>query len=88
MLRQNMSQAQLLQWINEVSFAVKELTLYLDTHPDDEDAMAFFHHFKDERKKALELYSSAYTPLTVDLAPNNNCWQWASDPWPWEGGCN
>lgn len=36
------SQAELFSMINQVSFAVNDMTLYLDTHPDDDDAMAYF----------------------------------------------
>ncbi len=93
MLRQNMNmnmnQKQLLQWINEVSFAVTEMVLYLDTHPDDADAHAYFDHFREERKKAMALYSENFAPLTLDTMPNADpCdqWSWASEPWPWEGG--
>ncbi|MCI9417511.1 MAG: spore coat protein CotJB [Eubacterium sp.] len=88
MLRQNnMNRQQLFQWINEVSFAVTEISLYLDTHPDDADALDFFHHYNEERKKALELYSANYAPLTLDLMQqDDDHWLWATDPWPWEGG--
>ncbi len=86
MLRQNMNKNQLLQWINEVSFAVTEMTLYLDTHPDDAEALSYFNHFNQERQKALRLYSSTYAPLTLDTAQEENCWRWATEPWPWEGG--
>ncbi len=89
MLRQNMNmnmnQKQLLQWINEVSFAVTEMVLYLD----DADAHAYFDHFREERKKAMALYSENFAPLTLDTMPNADpCdqWSWASEPWPWEGG--
>ena len=89
MLRQNMNQKQLLMWINEVSFAATEMALYLDTHPDGEEAHAYFNHFTDERNKALALYSATYTPLTLDLVPESDpCsqWSWGTEPWPWEGG--
>ncbi len=87
MLRQTMNQSQLWDWINEVSFAVTEITLYLDTHPDDEDALAFFYHYNEERKKALALYSSNYSPLTLNMAQQeDDYWRWATEPWPWEGG--
>ncbi|MBC5713253.1 spore coat protein CotJB [Roseburia sp. BX1005] len=82
----NMNRSQLLDWINQVSFAVTEMSLYLDTHSDDEDAMAIFEHYKEERKKALALYSANYSPLTLDTVTENNHWYWATDPWPWEGG--
>lgn len=88
MLRQNnMNRSQLLQWVDEVSFAVTEITLYLDTHPDDSDALAFFNHYNEERKKAVARYSADYAPLTLDMAqPEDDYWRWASEPWPWEGG--
>ena len=33
------SKEELLNLINEISFAVVELTLFLDTHPDNEEAL-------------------------------------------------
>ena len=46
-MNQQMSQKQLLQWINMVSFAVNDITLYLDTHPDDEEALNYLKHYRD-----------------------------------------
>ena len=53
MMNQQMSQKQLLQWINMVSFAVNDITLYLDTHPDDEEALNYLKHYKELRKQGL-----------------------------------
>lgn len=87
MRQNNMNRSQLLQWVDEVSFAVTEITLYLDTHPDDPDALAFFNHYNEERKKAVARYSSDYAPLTLDMVQQeDDYWRWASEPWPWEGG--
>ena len=36
------SREQLMNTINQVSFAVDDIKLYLDTHPDDEKALEFF----------------------------------------------
>ena len=83
----------LLAWINQVSFAVNEMTLYLDTHPDDEDALAFFREKLKMRQDALETYARFYGPLTIDTANDNmsRSFQWVQQPWPWEpqrkGGC-
>lgn len=41
MMPQMPSREKLLAWIDQVSFAVVEMNLYLDTHPEDEDALAF-----------------------------------------------
>ena len=80
----------LLRWINIVSFAVTDAQLFLDTHPDDENALAFFHEYNSLRNQALREYSQYYGPLTMDTAMESctDRWNWIHDPWPWqEGGC-
>lgn len=86
---QSFSQSQLMQYINEVSFAVDDILLYLDTHPNDKDALSFFHDNVSKRIVAMKYYASQYGPLTVDAAHDNeSCsWKWVEQPWPWEGGC-
>ena len=86
MMNQQMSQKQLLQWINMVSFAVNDITLYLDTHPDDEEALNYIKHYKELRKQGLRAYADQYGPLTIDSAKVGDHWDWATQPWPWEGG--
>ncbi len=85
------SRAQLMQWINETSFAVDDLLLYLDSHPDDEQALDCYREYVRMRKDAVNEYARCYAPLTIDTADEQkDCsWQWVSQPWPWEkkGGC-
>ncbi len=77
---------QLYSYINKVSFAVNDITLYLDTHPDDADAISYFNHYKGLREEALREYAKLYGPLTVDLAAPEQTFDWAEMPLPWEGG--
>ena len=81
---------ELLNHINQISFAVDEVKLYLDTHPCDTEALAYFREFSRERNLALKEYARIYGPLTVDTA-EDTCtehWNWINEPWPWqEGGC-
>lgn len=86
MNRKQMSREQLLQWINSVSFAVNDITLYLDTHPNDEEALDYLRHYKELRKQGLRAYADQYGPLTIDSAKIGDHWTWATQPWPWEGG--
>ena len=51
MMPQMPSREKLLAWIDQVSFAVVEMNLYLDTHPEDEDALAFFREICYSRTK-------------------------------------
>ena len=83
----SMSKQQLLEWIDQVSFAVTELALFLDTHCDDEEALKCFDKFNKERQEALMIYNNLYGPLIMDTIHNSDSWCWASTPWPWEGEC-
>jgi spore coat protein JB len=80
-----MNQAQLLHWIDMVSFAALDMSLYLDTHSCDEEAMKYFNHYTKLRREALEIYARQYGPLLVDLTEKNT-FDWADMPLPWEGG--
>ncbi len=55
-----------LQEIQEVSFTLDELTLYLDTHPLDEDALNAFETAQKKRKELLSEYARDFEPLTRD----------------------
>ena len=54
---------ELLEWINIVSFAVDDVKLFLDTHPNCTEALEFFDEFKKQRVQALKAVS--YTHLDV-----------------------
>ena len=58
------SKAQLMQLINEVSFAVNDMNLYLDTHPDDKSAMEFMCDKIRIREEALKEYAMYYGRAT------------------------
>lgn len=78
----------LLCFINEVSFAVDDSLLYLDTHPDCEEALCYFHKYNQLRNRALAEYEKEYGPLVIASADDScrRSWEWMSQPWPWEGG--
>lgn len=44
----------LFNYINEVSFAVDDVKLFLDTHPCDEDAMDYFRKYSRMRNEQTE----------------------------------
>lgn len=84
-----MNRRELLEYINQVSFAVDDVKLFLDTHPQDEEALEYFHNYQEKRNEALREYAAAYGPLTIDTV-SEDCdrWNWINEPWPWqEGGC-
>ncbi len=83
-------QEKLLHDIGVLSFVVIELSLYLDTHPTDQNALKYFNHYNRLANQAKQEYSAKFTPLTISCADTSNCndWSWALAPMPWEGGCN
>jgi spore coat protein JB len=82
-----MTQEQLFCYLNQVSFVISDLLLYLDTHPDDQQALMHCRKHISMRKQALEEYARLYGPLTIDTANDSDSesWKWVSTPWPWEG---
>ncbi|MBQ9543750.1 MAG: spore coat protein CotJB [Clostridia bacterium] len=74
--------------INElygVSFAVDDVTLFLDTHPGCEKALECFDDLKKiERSLEKEINSSCFA-LTAADDKTEGSWGWICGPWPWEG---
>ena len=81
------SQKQLKKFIDEVSFAIDDLVLFLDTHPCDEEALACYKEYRKMRKEAMEVYAKKYGPLQKDMVMDKEIWTWALQPGPWKGGC-
>lgn len=81
-------QQHMLKEISMVDFAIVELTEYLDTHPDDEDAISYIKQYMTILRKLKEEYASLYGPLTLydSTFSTNKNWGWAKLPLPWEGG--
>ena len=81
----------LLQMLNEYSFAISDILLYLDTHPNCEKGMEYYRENIKKRRELLALYAQNYGPLTIDTADDcaSKSWEWVLQPFPWEnkGGC-
>lgn len=90
--------AQLLKQIQEVSFVLDDLTLYLDTHPLDTDALDAFSQAHAQRRELLTSYARDFEPLTAQCIcpdtnnetnchcryPNQKHFTWADGPLPWD----
>ena len=70
--------------IKELDFAIIELALYLDTHPDDEKALCLHRRYAKELKELKDKYQKVYGPLSIYFPCNK--WRWLEEPWPWERG--
>ena len=74
----------LLRKIKEYDFALKELNLYLDTHPDCRRGLALFEKHKALRQKCVSDYTRRFGPLMPKQNNDTQHWDWIDDPWPWE----
>jgi len=78
--------SQLLIKIQMLQFAAVELNLYLDTHPNDQQALAQYNQIHSELMNCVSQYEKYYGPLlNFGFSPaKQNQWLWAELPWPWE----
>lgn len=77
----------MLHEIDVIDFTLVELTLYLDTHPYDRNAMEYFNHYSRIKKQMCHEFAQKYFPLTKDMAECDKEWKWGEAPLPWEGVC-
>lgn len=77
-------QKKLFRMIQNHSFAVYEAVLYLDGHPCDRQALAFFNRHNSRLKELTDKYEKKYGPLTVMGNDSEEEWKWVCSPWPWE----
>jgi len=80
----NVSRKRLMREIMEVDFVLKELNLFLDTHPCHTAALEKFQRYE---ARAVELkcqYEKMFGPLTPSVNDNLTSWEWTESPWPWE----
>ena len=66
------------------AFCLRELNLYLDTHPYDQNAIAEFCKCRDEFMKHRAEYAAAGGAWDVTDAIFDRDYIWADSPWPWE----
>ncbi len=69
--------------VMQYSFAINDLNLYLDLHPDDKEVMNLFEQLVKEEKEAKKEYMESYGPLTVNKTKGDK-FTWIDSPWPWD----
>lgn len=62
-----------------LEFAIVELALYLDTHPDDEKALCLHRKYCQECKELKDKYQKVYGPLSINFPCRK--WRWLEEPW-------
>lgn len=84
-LLMNETARKLMKRIDDASFAMDDVILYLDTHPDDRNALNYYRYVVALRKEAVKAYEASFGPLTIEDADDACTWSWLTERWPWEG---
>jgi spore coat protein JB len=69
--------------IMQYSFAINDLNLYLDLHPEDKEVLNLLKEYIEEEKNAKKEYESIYGPLEVCDVKGSE-FDWINSPWSWE----
>lgn len=85
---EKMEKMELLKEISVSQFMKIDLALYLNTHPNDKEAIKRYNHYTMLSKGLKETYEMNYGMSTQNDLSCSSSWQWLSDPWPWEEEAN
>ncbi|MBM7713662.1 spore coat protein CotJB [Siminovitchia sp. FSL H7-0308] len=73
-----------LEEIQTIDFVLVELTLYLDTHPNDMDAIRQYNEYIKLRKTAVKKFEKQFGALSHGSTYSRHPWDWKEAPWPWQ----
>ena len=83
-----------LKQIQEVSFVLDDIRLFMDTHPENQSSLELLKNMLGKRKQLLKEFALKFYPLTPDCmadiymeSPTSDCYYWQKGPVPWEGVC-
>ena len=79
-----MNREEMLRKVQEASFVLYDVGLFLDTHPDNQAALEFFGQYQKIYTEAAADYEAQYGPLVANDTDTTKGWTWVQAPWPWE----
>ena len=74
----------LLKRIEKIQFAIFEIRLFLDTHPDNMHAIKHYEHYQNKLNETVKEYERMYGTIKPNFTANGDRWTWCDGPWPWE----
>jgi spore coat protein JB len=70
--------------VQKYRFTLFDISLFLDSHKNDEQAMAAYNKYSKEFMDARKAYVDKFGPLSHADMMGKNKWTWTDQPWPWE----
>lgn len=88
MPHKNLSEREMALWkVQAYEFALLEVGLFLDNHPNDQTALSYFKQYRDLKHQAESDFTKKFGPITMDHMDSDlSTWRWIENPWPWETG--
>ena len=78
----------LLRKLQVADFALSEAVLFLDTHENDQQALAYYHRQRETYDALYKEYTAKYGPLRAFDNRSKTRFEWTDGPWPWEYEAN
>lgn len=75
---------QMMRQIQELDFAIVDLTLYLDTHCYDTRAISRLQELVAQSKDLRAEYVKLFGPIMARDVVNADKWVWAEQDFPWD----
>jgi len=63
-----------------------DLSLYLDTHPDDKEAFQVYRELLELAKEGRKRYEERCGVVCKSDLIRSDRYTWLHDPWPWDAG--
>ncbi len=78
----------LLRQLSAAQFAAWEMHIYLDTHPQDRQALQAMQKYQREAEMLRREFEEKYGPITTADTIDDMTFTWINNPWPWEKEAN
>lgn len=76
-----MKKDKMMRRLSALQFAMWEMRIYLDTHPDCPEAEKLFREYQEKYSALKKEYETQFGALTLN---GKNSDDWLNDPWPWD----
>ena len=80
MQNRNKVRSEMMKQIKCLSFAIVDISQYLDTHPDDRKAICLHKEYCNQLKEIKDKYQNIFGPLDIYYPCNK--WRWLEEPCP------
>lgn len=70
--------------LQAIDFTLVELTLYLDTHPVDTQALGQYNQLAKQSQEMKHRFEERFGPITHRSVSATAPFGWTVTPWPWE----